>query len=63
MRRDAQLLIDATDAAGRCHDQGLLGIENAPQGGLELVDITDVANPVEIGLISHIGATRRGSAY
>ena len=54
-RADAQLLIDATDAAGRCHDQGLLGLENAPQGGLELIDITDVANPVEIGLISHIG--------
>ena len=55
IRQDAQLLIDATDAGGRCHDQGLLGLENAPQGGLELIDITDVENPVEIGLISHIG--------
>ncbi len=54
-RRDAQLLIDATDAPGRCHDQGLLGIENAPQGGLEIVDITDPSDPVEIGLTSHIG--------
>jgi hypothetical protein len=52
--RDAQLLIDATDAPGRCHDQGTLGV-GAPQGGLEIIDITDVANPVEIGLTSHIG--------
>jgi hypothetical protein len=54
-RRDAQLLIDATDAPGRCHDQGTLGISQAPRGGLEIIDITDVANPVEIGLTSHIG--------
>jgi len=53
--REAQLLLDATDAEGRCHDQGLLGIEDAPQGGLEIVDITDPAKPVEIGLTSHIG--------
>ena len=54
-RRPAQLVIDATDAPGRCHDQGILGIEAAPQGGLELVDVTNPAEPVEIGLTSHIG--------
>jgi hypothetical protein len=55
-RRDAQLLIDATDAAGRCHDQGeLLGLSGAPRGGLEIIDITDVANPREIALTSHTG--------
>ncbi|MGH3241726.1 MAG: calcium-binding protein, partial [Spirillospora sp.] len=43
------------DAEGRCHDQGVLGIEEAPRGGLEVVDVTDVENPVEIGLTSHIG--------
>lgn len=51
----AQLLLDATDAAGRCHDQGALGLAGPPRGGLEIVDITDVENPVEIGLTSHIG--------
>nr|MBV6628981.1 hypothetical protein [Oceanococcus sp. HetDA_MAG_MS8] len=55
-----QILIDATDAPGRCHDQGtLVGLAAAgfdqPPGGLELVDITDLANPVEIHLTSHIG--------
>jgi len=55
VRTDAQLLIDATDAAGRCHDQGVLGLQNAPRGGLEIVDVTDIADPVEIGLTSHIG--------
>jgi hypothetical protein len=54
-RRDAQLLIDATDAPGRCHDQGTLGLSGVPRGGLEIIDITDVHNPVEIGLTSHIG--------
>jgi hypothetical protein len=54
-RRDAQIIVDATDAEGRCHDQGAVGVANAPRGGLEIVDITDVANPVEIGLTSHIG--------
>jgi len=52
---DAQLLIDATDGPGRCHDQGLLGLSGAAQGGLEIVDVTDVSSPVEIGLTSHIG--------
>jgi hypothetical protein len=54
-REDAQLLLDATDAPGRCHDQGELGIAGAPQGGIEIIDITDPANPVEIGFTSHIG--------
>ena len=52
---DAQLLIDATDAPGRCHDNGTLGLSGAPQGGLEIIDITDINHPVEIGLVSHIG--------
>ena len=53
-RREAQLLLDASDAAGRCHDKGTLGV-NAPQGGLEIIDVTDPKDPVEIGLTSHIG--------
>ena len=52
---DAQLIIDASDAEGRCHDQGDGGLVGAPNGGLELVDVTDLENPVEIGLTSHIG--------
>jgi hypothetical protein len=52
---DAQLLIDATDARGRCHDQGIAGINAAPRGGLELIDITNVEAPVEIALTSHLG--------
>ncbi len=52
---DAQLLIDATDAPGRCHDQGAGGLSGVPQGGLEIVDITDVTAPTELALISHIG--------
>ncbi len=55
VRTDAQLLLDATDASGRCHDQGTAGVSGAPRGGLELVDITNVVDPVEIGLTSHIG--------
>ena len=35
----------ATDAEGRCHDQGLLGLSSAPQGGLEIIDVTDPAKP------------------
>jgi hypothetical protein len=55
-RRDTQLLIDATDAPGRCHDQGnAIGFTGAPQGGLEIVDVTNVSNPVELALTSHIG--------
>jgi hypothetical protein len=54
-KTQAQLLLDATDANGRCHDQGTLGVSGAPRGGLELVDVTNVADPVEIGLTSHVG--------
>ena len=53
--RDAQLLIDATDAPGRCHDQGAGGLAGVPQGGLEIIDITDITAPVELALVSHIG--------
>lgn len=52
---DAQLLIDATDHRGRCHDQGTAGLVGAPRGGLEIVDVVNVLDPVEIGLTSHIG--------
>lgn len=53
---DAQLLLDATDAAGRCHDGGPLGgLSDAPRGGLEIIDVTDPAEPVELVLTSHIG--------
>ena len=55
VRTDAQLLLDATDASGRCHDQGAAGVSGAPRGGLELIDITNVVDPVEIGLTSHVG--------
>jgi hypothetical protein len=54
-REDTQLLIDATDAPGRCHDQGALGLAGVPQGGLEIIDVANVALPTEIGLTSHIG--------
>jgi Ca2+-binding RTX toxin-like protein len=55
VRSDTQLIVDATDAPGRCHDQGVLGLVQAPQGGLEIIDVTDPANPVEIGFTSHTG--------
>ncbi|HEX8648998.1 MAG TPA: hypothetical protein VF715_19050 [Thermoleophilaceae bacterium] len=56
VRKDTQLIIDATDASGRCHDQGgSLGLSGAPRGGLEIIDVTDPAKPVTIGLTSHIG--------
>ena len=57
LEADAQLLIDATDAEGRCHDQGNFGSPDlgSPKGGLEIVDVTDIESPVEIGLTSHIG--------
>ena len=54
-RRDAQLIVDATDGVGRCHDQGTLGLSGAPQGGLEIIDVTEPTNPTTIGLTSHIG--------
>ena len=52
-RGDAQLLLDASDAPGRCHDGDPR--TGPPRGGLEIIDISDVRNPVEIGLTSHIG--------
>ena len=53
---DAQLLLDATDNEGRCHDSTAFGLSSSdPQGGLEIIDVTDVAHPKEIGLTSHIG--------
>jgi hypothetical protein len=65
---DAQLLLDATDNPGRCHDQGTVGfsppvnppalppgVTPGPQGGLEIVDVMNPGAPVEIGLTSHIG--------
>jgi hypothetical protein len=57
---DAQIVVDATDAQGRCHDsQYFGGISQAgvrdKQGGLEIIDVTNPEKPVEIGLTSHIG--------
>jgi hypothetical protein len=52
---DAQVIVDATDHVGRCHDQGVLGLASAPRGGLEIIDVTDPAAPNELGLTSHIG--------
>ena len=53
--REAQLLIDTSDAPGRCHDQGVFGAANVPRGGLEIIDVTNPAEPVEIGLTVHTG--------
>ena len=52
---DTQIVLDATDAPARCHDQGTLGISGTTQGGLEIVDVTDPAKPAEIGLTRHVG--------
>lgn len=55
-RRDAQLVLDATDNEGRCHDQDEFGLgQNEPQGGIEIIDVTDIHTPKELALISHIG--------
>ena len=55
-KRNAQLVLDATDNEGRCHDGGAtFGLGEDVKGGLEIVDITNPADPVEIGLTSHIG--------
>ena len=54
-RREGQIIVDATDGPGRCHDQGTLGLASAPQGGLEIIDVTDPAKPMTIGMTSHIG--------
>jgi hypothetical protein len=54
-QREAQIVVDATDATGRCHDEGVLG-QQAPQGGLEIIDVTEGPNrPKEIGLTVHVG--------
>jgi hypothetical protein len=55
VKSDAQLLVDATDSRGRCHDSSEFGFETQPRGGLELIDVTDVTKPKEIGLTSHTG--------
>src|SRR5688500_15352919 len=52
---DTQVVLDATDATGRCHDQGTLAVSGTTQGGLEIIDVTDPAAPIEIGLTSHVG--------
>lgn len=53
---DAQLVLDATDAGGRCHDQGLAGLAQSGRGGLEIIDVSEgVENAREIGLTSQIG--------
>lgn len=58
---DTQILLDATDAPGRCHDNGSsngfdpTGDIGVPAGGLEIIDVTDVTAPIEIGLTTHIG--------
>jgi hypothetical protein len=48
---DPDLLIDTTDALGRCHDPA--------GGGLELIDVSGIEDPAfeprEIGLIRHAG--------
>lgn len=60
-RSGAQLIVDATDNPGRCHDNGAdptvhtYRLDGQPLGGLEIVDITNIREPVEIGLTSHIG--------
>ena len=53
--RPAQIVVDATDAKGRCHDQGTLAVTGATQGGLEIIDVTDPMHPTEIGLTRHVG--------
>ncbi len=55
-RSDTQVVLDSSDNPGRCHDQGpAFGLSGAPQGGLEIIDVTNIEEPVEIGLTSHIG--------
>ena len=44
-----QLILDATDATGRCHDSG--------GGGLEIIDVTNITQPKEIHLTRHAGTT------
>ena len=56
VQTDTQVVLDATDGPGRCHDQGLLGnFLVAPQGGLEIIDVTNPGEPKELALTSHVG--------
>ncbi len=59
---EAKIIIDATDATGRCHDSMFFGGQTVGgqgiadvRGGLEIIDITNPNDPVEIGLTRHIG--------
>ncbi|MEJ7784578.1 MAG: hypothetical protein WKF96_07225 [Solirubrobacteraceae bacterium] len=53
---DAQLILDATDASGRCHDQGIAGFAMTARGGIEIIDVSEgVDQAKEIGLTRHIG--------
>ncbi len=54
---EAQVLVDATDAEGRCHDQGVGGLAAAPRGGLEILDVAELLNPTDDGLTSELGLT------
>jgi hypothetical protein len=54
-KSDTQVVVDATDASGRCHDQGTLAVQGTKNGGLEIIDVTDPTAPTEIGLTSHAG--------
>jgi hypothetical protein len=44
-----QLIADATDSTGRCHD--------SPGGGMEFIDVTNPAQPDEIHMTRHFGTT------
>lgn len=46
---DTQIILDTTDAIGRCHDTG--------NGGLEIIDITTLTQPKEIHLTRHAGTS------
>jgi len=54
-RSDTEIIVDASDNPGRCHDSGVGGLAEVPLGGLEIVDVTDPEKPKEIGLVSNIG--------
>ena len=60
LQQDARVIVDATDAQGRCHDQMMFGGVSQiglrdKQGGLEIIDVSNPGEPREIGLTSHIG--------
>ena len=55
-RRDAQIIVDATDGVGPLPRPGhARRSPSAPQGGLEIIDVTDPTKPMTIGMTSHIG--------